>query len=151
MSYLTGYDDANGLVLEDVRGECRRQDELKKAGRFPFTAKDDGLNDLERLAVLAEEFGEVARAVLENNGLANDKHGKNLRKELVQVAAVCVSWVEGMDRREAAIARSKDPLSVECPKCRQRPGHRCFKANRGSPIYLDPHPARLAALKKAAL
>lgn len=42
-----------------------------------------------KAAVLSEECGEVSRAVLDR-----DKAG--LRLELVQVAAVCVAWLEGM-------------------------------------------------------
>jgi hypothetical protein len=42
-----------------------------------------------KLAVLAEEFGEVARAVL-------DCKPDDLHRELVQVAAVAVAWLEGM-------------------------------------------------------
>lgn len=44
-----------------------------------------------KVAVLAEECGEVARAVLDH--LA-DSGGRHLREELVQVAAVCVAWLE---------------------------------------------------------
>lgn len=40
--------------------------------------------------ILAEEFGEVARAVLEHDAAG-------LRAELVQVAAVCVAWLESGD------------------------------------------------------
>jgi hypothetical protein len=40
-----------------------------------------------KAVVLAEECGEVARAVLDGNGL---------REELVQVAAVAIAWLEGM-------------------------------------------------------
>jgi NTP pyrophosphatase (non-canonical NTP hydrolase) len=39
------------------------------------------------LAVLAEEQGEVAKAILEGDELG-------LNAELVQVAAVCVAWLE---------------------------------------------------------
>jgi hypothetical protein len=42
-------------------------------------------------AVLAEECGEVARAVLDQE---SDDH---LRAELVQVAAVAVAWLESLD------------------------------------------------------
>lgn len=41
-----------------------------------------------KAAVLAEECGEVARAVLDVDAI-------NLRDELVQVAAVAVAWLEG--------------------------------------------------------
>ena len=44
---------------------------------------------LVRLAVLAEECGEVARSVLERDEV-------NLRTELVQVAAVAVAWLESL-------------------------------------------------------
>ena len=40
-------------------------------------------------AVLTEECGEVAEAVLERDAAS-------LREELVQVAAVAVAWLEGM-------------------------------------------------------
>ena len=50
--------------------------------------------DIVKAAVLSEETGEVARAVLD---------GKNLRTELVQVAAVAVAWLESLPNvREAA-------------------------------------------------
>jgi hypothetical protein len=42
-----------------------------------------------KVAVLLEEVGEVARAVLEGDP-------QNLRAELVQVAAVAVAWLEGL-------------------------------------------------------
>jgi hypothetical protein len=42
-----------------------------------------------KAAVLLEETGEVARAVL-------DQKPDDLRRELVQVAAVAVAWLEGM-------------------------------------------------------
>ena len=42
------------------------------------------------LSVLAEEFGEVAEAL-------NDGRERGLRAELVQVAAVCVRWLESME------------------------------------------------------
>lgn len=53
------------------------------------------LTDAEFMCVLAEEVGEVANAI--NDGLPPE----HVRKELVQVAAVCVKWLEAMDRREA--------------------------------------------------
>ena len=100
MSYLSGYDDTNGHVLQGIRNECARQQSLKAAGRFAHTCRDEEVSDAARAVILMEEVGEVARAVLETTNLANDKHDKSLRKELIQVAAVCTSWVQGMDERE---------------------------------------------------
>jgi hypothetical protein len=47
-----------------------------------------------KAAVLAEECGEVARAVL-------DRNPDNLRTELIQVAAVAVAWLEGLGKESA--------------------------------------------------
>lgn len=85
-------------ALNTVRAERERQDALKADGRFRFTCADLEMDDAERTAVLGEEFGEVCRAVLEKSRLANDRHGKELRKELAQVAAVAVAWIEALDK-----------------------------------------------------
>ena len=45
------------------------------------------------LAILMEEVGEVAKAIVEGSGPST------VRTELIHVAAVCVSWLECMDRR----------------------------------------------------
>lgn len=43
-----------------------------------------------RMSVLTEEVGEVARAI-------NEHDAKNLREELIQVAAVAVRWIEHLE------------------------------------------------------
>jgi NTP pyrophosphatase (non-canonical NTP hydrolase) len=51
-------------------------------------------------AVLSEEVGEVAQELV-NYSLTNDiQRLKDARKELIQVAAVAISFVESMDRNE---------------------------------------------------
>jgi NTP pyrophosphatase (non-canonical NTP hydrolase) len=72
---MTGRD----LILFDIYDERIRQD--KKWGKI--NKKMLPLMP----SVLLEEAGEVARAVLE-------KDHENLQVELVQVAAVCVKWLE---------------------------------------------------------
>jgi len=47
------------------------------------------VDDTVKAAVLAEECGEVARAVL-------DENPDDLRRELVQVAAVAIAWLEAL-------------------------------------------------------
>lgn len=87
-------------ALRDVSDERMRQEHLKAEGKFTLTCADEMSNGA-RLAVLMEEVGEVARAILEggiDGEVSHDKHGKDLRKELVQVAAVAVAWIEGLDR-----------------------------------------------------
>jgi hypothetical protein len=74
-----------------IRAERRRQAE-KWGGRHPWGVGDCsslGVADTVKAAVLAEECGEVARAVL-------DSDPESLRNELVQVAAVAVAWLEAL-------------------------------------------------------
>jgi NTP pyrophosphatase (non-canonical NTP hydrolase) len=52
--------------------------------------------DLYWLGILVEEVGEVSRAVIEG-----DERGRD--KELVEVAAVCVAWIEAIDRRRSVV------------------------------------------------
>ena len=51
--------------------------------------EDGGWNDhiLKKLAILTEEFGEVAKAI-------NEEQWSEVKQELVDVAAVCISWLE---------------------------------------------------------
>lgn len=97
-----GYEDMNGRqfgeIMATVMTERARQNTLKQEGRFRYTCADEGMGNSERLACLVEEVGEVAQEVLTQEGrrLARDTEGTkdSLRKELVQVIAVCVAWLE---------------------------------------------------------
>jgi NTP pyrophosphatase (non-canonical NTP hydrolase) len=87
--------------LLDVAWERERQEQRKRDGRFKHTCADpDAMTDYEKLAVLTEEVGEVARECLTQTGrrLARDSVGTReaLRAELVQVAAVAVAWIESL-------------------------------------------------------
>jgi hypothetical protein len=92
------------VIFNDVNKERERQEELKKQGRFEFTCADVEMRDSEKALALGEEFGEVCKAVLERSCLSHDTTNtspwKNeaLRKELIQVAAVAVAWVECLDQ-----------------------------------------------------
>lgn len=44
-------------------------------------------------AILAEEFGEIARGL-------NDNDPENVEEEIIQTAAVCVAWLEARWRRK---------------------------------------------------
>lgn len=85
-----------GIIL-DVLTERERQKHL-----FPGASVSDDIGDLTRLMVLTEESGEVAKAV--RLTLYPRATPPNLREELVQVAAVCVGWLEWLDA--AAQAKS---------------------------------------------
>lgn len=77
-------------ILSDVEAERFRQEELCALGKFEHTCAHPEWTDRQRLPVLVEEVGEVARAI-QTGDL------DNLREELVQVAAVAVAWVEAID------------------------------------------------------
>jgi hypothetical protein len=93
------YRTTNALIA--VAFERRRHDELKAMGRFPYTIADPEMTDAGRFVSLVEEVGEVARAIQERTGAVNDRHGSDLRTELVQVGAIVVAWVERLDADEA--------------------------------------------------
>jgi hypothetical protein len=75
-------------IYEAIDAERFRQETLKLEGKFKYTCAYKLVPEC-KLAILAEEFGEVARAVCENDNA-------NLCEELVQVAAVCVAWLESL-------------------------------------------------------
>lgn len=78
-------------VWDRIRGERARQDKLWGWLGTPGSVLPEG-NDNERLAVLAEEFGEVAKEVCGHfeEGCSRER----LHEELIQVAAVAMAWVE---------------------------------------------------------
>jgi NTP pyrophosphatase (non-canonical NTP hydrolase) len=84
--------DATEAVLEEVAIERGRQI-AKWGGRDGDGIENPATSNYVRLRVLAEEFGEVAEAM----GRPEDGNGKrDLRTELIQVAAVAVAWLEGL-------------------------------------------------------
>jgi len=99
-------------VLREVYAERKRQDALVKEDKFPWNCAHPKPHWSEKLAVLAEEFGEVGREVTEylitRDKYLEDKelgsipdhrvkyYRDRLRKELIQVAAVCVAWAESL-------------------------------------------------------
>ena len=92
-------------ILLDIIEERHRQDRLKAEGRFAHTCADAEMSAGSKALCLGEEFGEVCRAVLESQGDTNDRHNTELRKELVQVAAVAVAWLESLDMPMRAAVR----------------------------------------------
>lgn len=66
----------------------RQQNKWEKQHTWGYgDCSSDGVEESTKLAVLTEEIGEVAKAYLEENR-------SELKKELVQVAAVCCAWLE---------------------------------------------------------
>lgn len=77
--------------------EVWRQDELARQGRFGGTHVMPGGTDLQRLAVLAEEFGEMSIEVCKAITVDGQVRRPGLRDELVQVAAVALAWIAAID------------------------------------------------------
>lgn len=73
-------------VLHDISEERKRQDNKWGSHR--------SLQDGKWMLILTEEIGEVAMDIL------NKKNRASVRNELVQCAAVCVAWIEQIDREE---------------------------------------------------
>src|ERR1700752_4954991 len=78
-------------VIDKVLKERSRQESLRQQGKFLYTCADSDMMSTDKLAVLVEEVGEVARAILNVSGLAKDRYKlyscESIRAELVQVAA----------------------------------------------------------------
>lgn len=77
------FDTILGGVLEEVRSEVLRA--IEKHGHEAMAMP--GLDVGKRLGILGEEYGEVCRATTYDNG-----DPENLLEELVQTAAMAVSW-----------------------------------------------------------
>lgn len=90
-----------GLIFSDIFDERARQNKLKEQGRFPYTCADKELSNFQKASILGEEMGEVHCAALNQAKLSTDsKDRHNLRKELVQVCAVAVAWIEALDNEQ---------------------------------------------------
>lgn len=83
------------VALGDVYTERVRQEQLRESGKFPWTCANKTPSHGDKLAVLLEEVGEVARAIVETFGVA-DARNVSLRHELIHVAAVAVAWAESI-------------------------------------------------------
>lgn len=81
------------LALALVGAERARQNEL-----WPGQTCADSIPHAAKLAILAEEFGEVSHELTEalNRGDIEAPDLDALRDELVQVAAVAVAWIESL-------------------------------------------------------
>lgn len=80
--------DAILTAIHDERIAQHEQWDRRHAWGWGDRSSPD-VTDIVKAAVLTEETGEVVRAVLED-----DDDG--LRRELVQVAAVAVAWLEAL-------------------------------------------------------
>jgi hypothetical protein len=73
----------------EIAAERVRQHEVRNGQ--PGDVADPNTSNHFRLAVLTEEVGEVARAIIDDEG------DERLAEELVQVAAVAVAWLQSRE------------------------------------------------------
>jgi NTP pyrophosphatase (non-canonical NTP hydrolase) len=89
----------------EIKAERTRQEMLRAAGKFLHTCASpdwSAFTHFGRVVVLGEEYGEVCRAALDVEKIAEgrgdpDAARKKLRTELIQVAAVAVAYIEALD------------------------------------------------------
>lgn len=77
------------IAHADIMHERLRQEQLKAEGRFDFTCADN-IADGDKLVILTEEIGEVARAIHQNQPT------EELYDELIQNAAISLAWAESL-------------------------------------------------------
>lgn len=96
---------ATRIALIHVARERARQEtkcaDMSDKGFDWKTCASPWMSEGNKLAVLMEEVGEVAREVCEARAEARDP-GSNLHTELIQVAAVAVAWAEGLTPQSQA-------------------------------------------------
>ena len=84
--------ESDARILEAILTERARQrvlwDHEGPWGRGDCSS--DEVPDIVKAAVLSEECGEVAAAVLDK------LQPRDLQRELIQTAAVCVAWLEAL-------------------------------------------------------
>ena len=80
-------------VLSDVQLEIGLQEDKARDGGFGGTHVLPGGPDADRLAVLVEEIGEVAK---ELNEKRQGNESKGLYEELVQVAGSAIAWAAAL-------------------------------------------------------
>lgn len=81
-----------GITVDQYLDQVRALHDPIVRDLFAERVRQNGLHpdfpESLRMAILTEEVGEVAKEILENR----DKDA--LRDELIQVAAVCLRWIE---------------------------------------------------------
>ena len=95
------YDKENPRpVYWSIAIERLRQEQDVREGKF-LSCADPRVSNVQRLAVLAEEFGDVAREACDQMavGAITVASDEKMRADLISTAAVCVAWVEAIDGR----------------------------------------------------
>lgn len=84
-------------VFELIDKERERQEALFLAGKISFQCSSPVVDVKRKIRVLIEELGEVAEEIDGMEQQARMVSTHCLSQELVQVAAVCVAWLESLE------------------------------------------------------
>lgn len=84
-------------AIQRIHAERDRQNELFAEGKISFTCASRTADPRRKLRALVEQVGEVAEAIDEMGQHYKKVRCAHLAEELVQVAAVCVAWLEALE------------------------------------------------------
>ena len=91
------------IILRRIAMERERQNTLVAEGKLPFNCYTRGVPPGDKLMVLAEEAGEVAKAAYDCKYGAPEgdtcRKLRHLQIELIQLAAVAAAWAESIEER----------------------------------------------------
>jgi NTP pyrophosphatase (non-canonical NTP hydrolase) len=93
--------DVNAMndIFTDIRRERKRQQHLKDVGKFKFAFSDtNGYSSAEKAVILLEEVGEIAEHIATEVEGRDPINKREMKKELIQVAALAVAWCESLTR-----------------------------------------------------
>ena len=89
-------------IIADVRYSGVWGEVARERDRQDARWGEQNHDDYRWLAILTEEMGELAQAILHDE--YGGKHAGTMREELVQVAAVAIQWLQCLDRAAQPIA-----------------------------------------------
>lgn len=82
-------------IFAEIESERLRQKKLLNTGQILFTLDSPVVDNDRKLRICAEELGEIAGALDKLEGSPRARSRKDdLRKELIQLAACLVAWLE---------------------------------------------------------
>lgn len=96
---------ATATVSKRINQLFQTHEILKERDRQDEKWGEQNHDDYTFLAILTEEVGELAQAILHDQ--FGGKVAGTTKVELVQVAAVALQWLEAMERRKTAVSEEK--------------------------------------------
>lgn len=83
-------------IFDRIKIERIRQEHLQRTDLIPYTAASTNVTNYQKIAILAEEVGEISKVLNDYYKTDADQRLSDLKSELIQAAAVCVAWLESL-------------------------------------------------------